>query len=266
MDAGNLPATASRHQGTGPAPELDGGHELAATRAPAGRAEPVASYRSLVGYALALVLLAVLALIVHTHHVLQVDVTVTRAIQRFHPNWFDWLMRRISDPGETRGALIGGAVVAVVLLALRTRLAAAVAFVATVLAIVTGDVVKLLVDRPRPTPGLVQVAQHINERSFPSGHVVHYTVLCGFLCYVILTRWPPSWTRTVGLVLLALPVLLVGVSRIYLGEHWASDVVGGYLLGAIFLGLAIQTYDRLRARYVERRPEIPDEAAVQAIP
>lgn len=204
----------------------------------------------LAGYGLVLVVFAVLATTVYSHHVLQVDITITRSLQRYHPNWFDWIMLRMSDPGEPRGAVISGVVVAVVLIALHLRLEAAVAFVATLLAIGAGDLLKLLVNRPRPTPSLVRVTQHINERSFPSGHAIQYSVLCGFLCYMVLVRWPNSAVRNIALVLLALPVPLVGVSRVYLGEHWATDVLGGYLVGAVAVALAIQVYDRLGARAV----------------
>jgi membrane-associated phospholipid phosphatase len=207
----------------------------------------------LTGYGVVLAVFIVLATTVYSHHVLQADITITRTLQRYHPNWFDWFMLRISDPGEPRGAVLSGVIVAVVLIALHLRLEAAIAFVATLLAMGAGDLLKLLVNRPRPTPGLVRVAQHINERSFPSGHAIQYTVLCGFLCYVVLVRWPNSALRNVGLVLLALPVPLVGLSRVYLGEHWATDVLGGYLVGAIVLALAIQVYGRLRPQSGDRR-------------
>jgi membrane-associated phospholipid phosphatase len=208
----------------------------------------------LTGYGVVLAVFVVLATTVYGHHVLQADITITRTLQRYHPNWLDWIMLRISDPGEPRGAVLSGMVVAVVLIALHLRLEAAVAFVATLLAIGAGDLLKLLVNRPRPTSGRVRVAQHINERSFPSGHVIQYTVLCGFLCYVVLVRWPNSALRNVALILLVLPVPLVGLSRVYLGEHWATDVLGGYLVGAIVLAVAIRAYGRLRLRSDDRRP------------
>ena len=112
----------------------------------------------------------------------------------------------------------------------------------TLLADLLGGVLKIVVGRNRPTPDLVHVVQQIQQPSFPSGHTLHYTVFYGFLIFVIATNFKSSWPRNVALVIFALLIALVGPSRVYLGEHWPTDVIGGYLIGALCLAPLIAGY------------------------
>lgn len=102
---------------------------------------------------------------------------------------------------------------------------------------------KIWVNRPRPTADWVRVIHHLDDLSFPSGHVIMYTTLFGFLILVMLMnkRIPTVLRAAVSLVSLFM-VLSVGLSRIYLGVHWATDVMGGYLIGLSVLSVMIYVY------------------------
>jgi undecaprenyl-diphosphatase len=100
---------------------------------------------------------------------------------------------------------------------------------------VTNETVKYLIQRPRPAADLVDVFEVLSSYSFPSGHVMFYVSLFGFVWYVAYTMLKRSLTRTLVLLFLGTLISLVGVSRIYLGQHWASDVLGAYLLGGLIL-------------------------------
>jgi undecaprenyl-diphosphatase len=80
------------------------------------------------------------------------------------------------------------------------------------------------------------------DYSYPSGHVVSYVCLYGFLFFLVYALVTRSWQRTAVLCLLGLLVGLVGISRIHLGHHWASDVLGGYALGTAYLLLLVEAY------------------------
>jgi undecaprenyl-diphosphatase len=108
--------------------------------------------------------------------------------------------------------------------------------------------VKAAVQRPRPTEEFVRVYAQLTDYGFPSGHVVFYTTLFGFVAffvYVHRPRWPG---RRPLLALLAAPIVLIGVSRVYLGYHWPSDVLGGYALSAALLVPYCALYTRLALR------------------
>ena len=102
--------------------------------------------------------------------------------------------------------------------------------------------VKIIIHRPRPTADLVHVVKTLRDYSFPSGHVMFYTSFFGFIWFLTFMFLRPSWKRTFLLVIFGSLILMVGVSRIYLGEHWASDVIGAYLLGSLALMGTIQYY------------------------
>jgi membrane-associated phospholipid phosphatase len=102
-----------------------------------------------------------------------------------------------------------------------------------------GALVKILVDRPRPTDDLVHVFKILNEGSFPSGHAFFATVLFGLIAYFTFTRLRQPVLRMLIFCSLLILILMIGASRIYLGAHWLSDVMGGYIFGAVFLGIFI---------------------------
>jgi membrane-associated phospholipid phosphatase len=94
---------------------------------------------------------------------------------------------------------------------------------------------KLVVNRPRPTPDLVHVFQTESGNSFPSGHAFLAMVFWGLLAYLALARLQRRSLRVLAFSGSMVMILSIGASRVYLGAHWPSDVLGGYMLGALFL-------------------------------
>jgi undecaprenyl-diphosphatase len=128
------------------------------------------------------------------------------------------------------------------------------ALIAAVFSTAINVLVKDLIQRPRPTSGLVNVIDTLNSYSFPSGHVMYYLGFLGFIGFLVFSLLKPSLKRGLLLVLIGVPILLIGISRIYLGEHWASDVLGAYLLGSLTLVASIQFYRWGKTRFFVHQP------------
>ncbi|NTW30261.1 MAG: phosphatase PAP2 family protein [Candidatus Moranbacteria bacterium] len=115
---------------------------------------------------------------------------------------------------------------------------------------------KRLLERPRP-----ELAYYTEPSfSFPSGHAALATALYGFLAYAFLRGRAKRWRyRTVALFLMLVLVASVGLSRLYLGVHFFSDVWGGHLLGALWvlIGISVAELEPARRQNAGRtaRPE-----------
>jgi undecaprenyl-diphosphatase len=104
---------------------------------------------------------------------------------------------------------------------------------------------KDIIARPRPSAHLANCVYETSNLSFPSGHVTFYVCYFGFLFFVAYAILPRGSTRRrLALTLTALPVLLVGPSRVYLGEHWPSDTLGAYLMSGVWVALCLDLYRR----------------------
>lgn len=101
----------------------------------------------------------------------------------------------------------------------------------------TNGVLKVLFALPRPTDPIALVT--IDSFSFPSGHSAVSFAVYGFLIFLALHR-KASTTQKAAAAFLAVLILLIGFSRLYLGVHYLSDVLGGFLVGALWLYVGIR--------------------------
>jgi len=115
----------------------------------------------------------------------------------------------------------------------------------TPLAALVNSIVKIIVDRPRPTANFVQILATETDTSFPSGHVNFYTVFFGFLfaCLFFVPRIPKFVRYFIQIISIFL-IVAISFSRVYLGVHWVSDTIGGYLLGLLILVVLLFFYLR----------------------
>ena len=202
-----------------------------------------------------------LAVAAHFVPYFSIDLTITRAVQSNHGAVADLLMRDVSWMGFAPQVAIIAAVVIISLFAAGLRWEAIAGLFATG-NVIPGTLIKLIVIRPRPSPDLVHVVSHLNTSGFPSGHVLGATSFCGYLAFLSYTLLKPSWYRTALTSFLGVIILLMGPSRIYLGHHWFSDVMGAYLLGSLWLALTIKFYRWGKPRFFKAQPAAPEEPKI----
>jgi membrane-associated phospholipid phosphatase len=186
---------------------------------------------------------------------LPLDVAITHAFQQNQAPWLRIAMLAISYPGSSPLLPVLVLLTAVVFWAIGLRLKALFVAGLSTLSLLPNLLIKVLVGRPRPTGHLVHIMQTAIGYSFPSGHVMAYIAYWGSLfCFGIIPFQGKHWWRTTLLITSAAFVVLIGPSRIYLGDHWASDVLGAYLIGGVLLGLAVAGYLPLKERGVLQTP------------
>ncbi len=123
---------------------------------------------------------------------------------------------------------------------------------------------KVLVGRVRP-PTTDAIPPFESSPSFPSGHTLNSTVIAGMVAYLLLRRLTTRLARVLTIVGAALWAVAMGLSRVYLGHHWLTDVIVGWVLGLAWLTVVITAHRMyLTARKARRRaaasgaePELP---------
>jgi undecaprenyl-diphosphatase len=165
--------------------------------------------------------------------VIDVDESVARWVGDSMPDWAEWVGRPLSWLGGALGLGVVTLVGAVALGRRGRRRDAALLTLAYAGSQLSMSLVKALTDRPRPTfdPAIGLPS----STSFPSGHAVGAVAV---LCFAAVLLAPAA--RRTGLVALAAALAAgVGVSRVVLGVHWASDVVAGWAFGLAWVAVCV---------------------------
>lgn len=103
---------------------------------------------------------------------------------------------------------------------------------------ITSQLAKAIAERDRPLDMLVSAPGY----SYPSGHSMVGLAYFSFLSYLVIKYIPNKIVKIILPIVFTITILLVGFSRIYLGVHYLSDVLAGFLLGAIYLIIFINIY------------------------
>ena len=205
--------------------------------------------RAEVFYLAGLAAFAVLALLARANAYFGWDLRAARAVQSLDAPGFADLMHASSFFGNGWVPWVVTGLTMFAFLLFRRRSEAAGVVLSAGGAALLNSVLKEVIARPRPSAELVQILAVTRNLSFPSGHVTFYVAYFGFLFFVAYAILPRgSLARRVVLAVTALQVVLVGLSRVYLGAHWPSDTLGAYLLSGAWLAFVVHQYRRWKAR------------------
>jgi membrane-associated phospholipid phosphatase len=174
---------------------------------------------------------ALLMLIVRRNPRLAADVSTTIRVQRSQHPQLSRFMSLVSWLGFRPQSLVLPASIVATAWFTGNRRDARYLFVAWA-ASFASYTTKRLVMRPRPNGMDIRVVEAgLRDSSFPSGHVLHYVVFWGFVAYLWDWHIRHSLLRRVPVTILTFVIAVVGISRVYLGHHWLTDVLGSYSLG-----------------------------------
>jgi membrane-associated phospholipid phosphatase len=192
-----------------------------------------------------------LTLLVSLFPTSNIDLYFSREIQEHRRPWLDHFMYWVSCPGYMPQAPIMVTGTALIFFLFKYK-KAALYILLTMLGGLVSTLVKVAVNRPRPSDTVVRILQKTTQQSFPSGHVLFYVVFFGFL--ILLMYQLQGVSRALRATVIGFSLLfifLIPISRIYMGAHWFTDVLGGFLLGLICLYVLSWFYLRHRANKQE---------------
>ena len=176
-----------------------------------------------------------LSVFIAINPIIPFDIQVSQVVQKFQAKWLDYLMLAISLFGELPWSLISVLMVAAIFYFNKFKRESY--FITLILCsglIIL--VIKNIINRPRPTSFYVRLVEINRFQSFPSGHVLSYILFFGFLIILMknLKTIAKGWRHVITVVSVFL-IIMIAPSRIYLGAHWFTDTLGGFLLGLICL-------------------------------
>lgn len=155
------------------------------------------------------------------------DTTITARIRRW-PTWLDPFMRAATTIGQPVVLVAGATLFIVQNWQSQPRLAASM--IAGLAAMVVCALLKHFIHRTRPDTLYVS-RMYFKSASFPSGHAFGAAVIFGLLAYLA-AHYTPPW-QYIACSFLGILIISIGVSRIYLGAHYPSDVLAGWILGGL---------------------------------
>lgn len=230
-------------------PKAEGLHEVAAQPwpRPAVVALLIIWIAGVIGF-------VVLAFAAHANPAFPFDRQISSWVQHLQGQRETSTLNTIGDLAGPFAAIIEYIVILGALLLFRLFREALCAAVSGLSAELLNVVVNALVRRPRPPTYHGHVIAGLGAHSFPSGHTANAVGLYGFLIFlaVLAARAYPTWRPwlVAATVLCCYFIVDVGVSRVIEGQHWPTDVLAGYLLGAITLIIGMSLYHRLAERAV----------------
>jgi undecaprenyl-diphosphatase len=174
------------------------------------------------------------------------------------PRWLNTAMLDLTAFGGVSGLTVLTMIVAGYLLVAGKKATALFLIAAVASGATLGTLLKLGFERPRPE--IVAHLVQVNTTSFPSGHAMNSAVVYLTLG-ALLARTEPDWRVRTYIVAVAIALTaVIGFSRVYLGVHWPSDVLAGWVVGAIWAVLCSFIARALQARRtIEQAPTEPSQ-------
>ena len=190
--------------------------------------------------------LGVLSYLARTNVYLAGDMAASQWVQSWRTPWIDRVMEGVTSLGRSgAAAIVVSSAVAPLLLFRRVKEAAFLAVSVIAVSPMSWSM-KALMQSPRPPASVVEALDTQSGYGFPSGHAILAVAFYGMLIFLTAIHVRPIWLRVAACTAFIGMILATGLSRVYLGAHWLSDVYGGYLFGMVILLSLGLAYSRWR--------------------
>ncbi|MED3551318.1 phosphatase PAP2 family protein [Cytobacillus praedii] len=190
-----------------------------------------------------------MAFFVSANKVVQFDSTIITFVQGFENSSLTTVMKFFTFIGDTNSVIVLSILVIIFLyVVLKHRVELILFIVAIIGSAVLNQLLKYSFQRARPE---LHRLIEIDSYSFPSGHAMNAFTVYTIITFLLWRHIPSRAGRILLIIISALMIFTIGISRIYLGVHYPSDIIAGYFASACWLGMAIwffQKYQENRSR------------------
>jgi membrane-associated phospholipid phosphatase len=161
---------------------------------------------------------------------------VSEFIQSFRSKKLTPIMKFITRIGDILGYIIITSVISIFLILKRNVVLLLQILIVIISSAAFNFILKALIDRPRPYGNALV---YVNFNSFPSGHAVSSMAFYGFIIYLFFKLNINVFLKLSITIFCTLMIVLIGISRVYLGVHYPTDVLAGYISGFSYLMISI---------------------------
>jgi undecaprenyl-diphosphatase len=184
------------------------------------------------------------------------DDAVLRWMGAHHSTVLDNIMLEITALGTGTVVMMIVAVAALFLVLTQQKYSAILLLVSTGGGLILNLILKMGFDRPRPAIFVPEV--RAVSSSFPSGHAMSAAIVYGTVAYLAARLHKRRWARVLIMLIALIVILLICISRLYLGVHYPSDVVAGVSIGLAWAAFCMATLEAIQRFGTRRDPQIPE--------
>lgn len=184
-------------------------------------------------------------------YIVSFDMAIIHAVRSCTSSALSQVMMVVTELGAMPFYVVFGGIITIIFCLRRHILAGIMLVVCSGGSGLMTLVIKSIVMRMRPDmmPVVIETGY-----SFPSGHSVTAVCFYGYLAFLCYRYGSSNMIRYGGIVINAMMIVLIGISRIYLGVHYPTDVIGGYVGGMMWLGMSLCLIEYIEQRQIKKLP------------
>lgn len=192
-----------------------------------------------------------IAILISGQELSQFDHSVIALIQGFESPTLTLIMKIFTGIGSFPSVFVIAILVSLFLYFVLKHRGELILFGAVVIGTpIINQVLKQFFHRARPDlHRLIEIGGY----SFPSGHAMNAFAVYVIIAYLLWRHIPSRFGRTILIILSTVFILMIGISRIYLGVHYPSDIIGGYFASSFWLTVAIWFFQRYKEKQYDRK-------------